>query len=94
MAWPLTCPSLFRGADGMTLDSVVKSYGKFKNVNSSLFLPSLFTNLFFKPLSFSMTSFTSIEANRFIHQLIRLVLSVGEEKLLALMLVKPTHGEA
>ena len=41
-----------------------------------------------------MTSFTSIEANRFIHQLIRLVLSVGEEKLLALMLVKPTHGEA
>ncbi|CAN6902313.1 unnamed protein product [Brassica oleracea var. botrytis] len=89
MAWPLTCPSLFRGADGMALDSVVKSYGKFKNVNSSLSLPSLFTNLFFKPLSFSMTSFTSIEANRFIHQLIRL----GFEKKFENNLAKVKNGE-
>ncbi|CAF2115859.1 unnamed protein product [Brassica napus] len=55
----------------MALDSAVKSNGKSKNVGSSPSLPSLFSNFFFKPLSFSMTSFTSIEANRLFHRLIK-----------------------
>nr|VDC64180.1 unnamed protein product [Brassica rapa] len=51
--------------------SAVKSNGKSKNVDSSPSLPSLFSNLFFKPLSFSMISFISIKADRLLHQLVK-----------------------